>query len=98
MSSIENNCITDDLSYSEENNEYETEWYISNPSYSQDQMLKNELFDNWFKPTVTTVGYQSPSEEMQDIYKANIKIKQVIAEQPINTEESKCNYSCDIEN
>src|SRR4051794_34287452 len=35
---------------------------------------------------------------MQDIYKANIKIKQVIAGQPINTRGSRCNYSCDIEN
>src|SRR4051794_17170215 len=40
ISSIENNNITVDLLYSEENNEYETEWYISNPSYSQDQMLE----------------------------------------------------------
>ena len=61
-------------------------------------MLENELFDNWFKPIIITVGYQSSPEEMQNIYKTNIKIKQVIAGQPINSEGSRCNYSCDIEN
>ena len=61
-------------------------------------MLENELLDDWFKPIITIVEYQSPLEEMQDIYRANIKIKQVITGQPINSRGSKCNYSCDIEN
>jgi len=45
-----------------------------------------------------TVGYQCPKDEMIEIYKENIKVKQVIANQPITKGGSKCTDFCDIEN
>ena len=36
-----------------------------------------------YTPLITVIGYESPKDEMEEIYRTNIKVKQVIANQPI---------------
>ena len=45
-----------------------------------------------------TIPYDYTLQELQDIYAENIKIKQVIASQPIERGGSKCTWDCDTEN
>jgi predicted aspartyl protease len=47
---------------------------------------------------IPTLPYTYSSQEIHDIFAANIKIKQVIAGQPITKGESKCTFNCDVEN
>jgi len=42
--------------------------------------------------------YQPTKEEVESLFSANIKIKQVIAGQPILRGGSQCDFSCDTEN
>jgi hypothetical protein len=64
-----------------------------------DEWYENELAKQYANvPLITAVGYQSPKNELEEIYRENIKIKQVIAGQPITKGGSQCTYSCDTEN
>ena len=47
---------------------------------------------------INTVAYNYSAQEVRDIFAANIKIKQVIAGQPITRGGSQCTLDCDIEN
>jgi hypothetical protein len=47
---------------------------------------------------ITVIGYESPKDEMEEIYRTNIKVKQVIANQPITKGGSQCTFACDTEN
>ncbi|CAG8737178.1 15701_t:CDS:1, partial [Funneliformis mosseae] len=73
--------------------ESENEWHIS---FEHDSTKDNE--ETWFKEQlfqqfsnvllITAVEYESPKNEMEKIYCENIKIKSVIANQPIIKEGS----------
>ena len=47
---------------------------------------------------VVTTAYTYTMEEIVQLYLDNIKEKQVIANQPIRTGETRCTDACDIEN
>jgi hypothetical protein len=88
-----------------ENDDEEIEWYVSSENNetsserSQEEInLEKELMSQFSHAPLITMGYQCPKNELEDIFKENIKIKQVIANQPITKGGSQCNYSCDIEN
>ena len=82
--------------------EKESKWHIS----SETELGNNEK--SWFEeelmqqfsntPLITIVGYESPKDEMEEIYHTNIKVKQVIANQPITKGGSQCTFTCDTEN
>ena len=68
--------------------ESEDEWHISSEHNStkdnEETWFEEQLFQQFSNvPLITAVGYKSPKDEMEDIYRENIKIKSVIANQPI---------------
>ena len=86
-----------------ENTDEEIEWYIS-PSKSNETPSeksleeKEELVSSYSYTPLVTKGYQCTKNELEDIFKENIKIKQVIANQPITKGGLQYNYNCDIKN
>src|SRR4051812_39810398 len=63
--------------------ESEEEWHISydhnSAKNSEETWFENQLFQQFSNvPMITTVGYESPKDEMEEIYNENIKIKSVI--------------------
>ncbi|CAG8636928.1 15312_t:CDS:1, partial [Funneliformis mosseae] len=86
-----------------ETEESENEWHISSKQNStknnEEIWFEEQLFQQFSNvPLITTVGYESPKDEMEDIYLENIKIKSVIANQPITKGGSQCTFACDVEN
>ena len=64
--------------------ESEDEWHISperNPTKDDEETwFEDQLFHQFSNvPLITAIGYESPKDEMEDIYRENIKIKSVIA-------------------
>ena len=83
--------------------ESEIEWHFLtkkyltfNPEELQFERQLQQQFAN--ELLITTVGYQSPKNELEDIYHEYIKVKQVIARQPIIKRGSQCTFNCDTEN
>ena len=78
----------------------EIEWHISSPESVEDnEWFKEELFRQYSNTgLITTVGYNSSQDELEEIYRESIKIKQVITGQPINRGGSQCTFSYDTEN
>jgi hypothetical protein len=81
-------------------NPEEIEWHISSPESVEDNDWFEEELSRHYANTVliTTVGYNSSKDELEEIYLKNIKTKQVIAEQSITRGGSQCTFSCDTEN
>ncbi|CAG8754034.1 11015_t:CDS:1, partial [Funneliformis mosseae] len=72
----------------------EIEWHSSiKESFTPDPeelWFEEQLYQQFAnEPLITAVGYQSPKEELEDIYREFIKIKQVIAKQPITKRGSQ---------
>src|ERR1043165_2684936 len=79
-------------SYPEMDEEY-IEWiHHSDDSESVDIILEEEM------QPFTTIPYTYSAQEIRDIYTGNIKITQVIANQPINRGGNRCTPMCDTEN
>ncbi|CAG8720220.1 11981_t:CDS:1, partial [Funneliformis mosseae] len=81
----------------------ENEWHISSEHDSTKDNKKiwfeKQLFQQFSNVSlITAVGYESLKDEMEKIYCENIKIKSVIANQPIVKEGSQCTFAYDIEN
>jgi hypothetical protein len=69
---------------SDESEEREIQWHIfsSENSMKEDDnesYLEQELMNQFGNHLLITVGYQCPRDEMIEIYRENIKVKQVIA-------------------
>src|SRR5688572_8656289 len=83
--------------------EKEIQWHISSPENSMkerddESYFEQELKNQFENHLLITVGYQYSKDEMTEIYKKNIKVKQVITNQLITKGGSKCTDFCDIEN
>ena len=82
--------------------EKENEWHISSNNIIQsdeEKWFEDELAQQYSNtPLITIIDYESPKSEMEEIYRTNIKIKQVIANQPITKGGSQCTFACDTEN
>jgi hypothetical protein len=89
-----NECFINEVDTEEEiqwndniQNERENEWHISSenePKNDEERWFEEELMQQFFyTPLITVIGYESPKDEMEEIYRTNIKVKQVIANQPI---------------
>ena len=70
------------------------QWYLSESDNNSDIKV---IIDEEIQPIYTRPYTYSPPE-VRDIFMANIKIKQVIAGQPITKGGSRCTFNCDIEN
>ncbi|CAG8715776.1 1879_t:CDS:2, partial [Funneliformis mosseae] len=71
---------------------------IINKAEKNYSIIDQECLAVYSHVPLITVGYQYPKNELEDIFKENIKIKQVMANQPIIKGGSQYNYSCDIGN
>jgi hypothetical protein len=76
------------------------EWHISSPESGESDEWFEEKLSRQYSNTVliTAIGYKSSNDELEEIYRENIKIKQVIAGQPITRGGLQCTFSCDTEN
>lgn len=75
-------------------NSIESETEESAESYNSEVEI---ITDEEAQP-IHMLPYTYSSQELHDIFTANIKIKQVIAGQPITKGGSKCTFNCDVEN
>jgi hypothetical protein len=82
--------------------ENEVEWHqtSTNTSKSDDEKwFEEELAQQFsYASLITTVGYKCTNDEMENIYRENIQVKQVIANQPITKGGSQYTFACDTEN
>ncbi|CAG8735770.1 10077_t:CDS:1, partial [Funneliformis caledonium] len=65
----------------DESKEKEIQWHISSPENSMkendsESYFEQELINQFENHLLITVGYQCPKDEMIEIYKENIKVKQ----------------------
>jgi len=76
------------------------EWHISSSESAENEEWFEEELSRQYSNTalITAIRYKSPNDELEEIYRDNIKIKQVIAGQPITRGGSQCTFSCDTEN
>ena len=82
--------------------EPEIDWHQSienTPQSMEDKWFEEEFAQQFaYTPLITAVGYKCTKDEMNKIYRENIKVKQVIANQPITKGGSQCTFNCDTEN
>ena len=91
---------------SEDNSKEEIEWHISlnnspstnNKIQNDEEWFEKELAQHYSNTPLITIGYSCGQKELEDIYNENLKIKQVIAGQPITKGGSQCTFYCDTEN
>ena len=90
-----------------ENNDYT---WQDNYQQWQDDNIEQNSNNSWIYPEdeieseidnlwgIWTIAYNYSEEEINQLYEENIKVKQVIAGQPITSGGSRCTWECDSEN
>ena len=70
----------------------------NNNDFDWDYDPDEEILESIDENGISTVAYVYSRNEVTHLYQASLKIKQVIAGQPITRGGSKCTDNCDIEN
>jgi hypothetical protein len=96
----------------DDNEEYKEKWYMQQDDYNEGLAPEEEIYEEILEDLTSIIHAQYSREELEDNFRAymptpkefhnmyakNLRIKQVIANQPIKKGGSKCTKACNVEN